>query len=56
MKRDTENALDHLEDRGALIWHDYGLIVDVSRVVDETARLLPVYAISGTRLAIATKA
>lgn len=53
VKNDTKNALDHLENGGVLIWHDYGAIKDVTKVVDEVAKKLPVHVIRGTRLAVA---
>jgi hypothetical protein len=33
------------------VWHDYGDIKDVSRVVDETARKITIHAVQGTLLA-----
>jgi predicted O-methyltransferase YrrM len=54
--RDTENAKANLAPGGAIVWHDYGIFQDVSRVVDLTAKTaagLKVCAIEGTRLAIA---
>ena len=56
--RDTENARAHLAPGGAIVWHDYGLFEDVSRVVDqvaENADELKLYAITGTRLAVGLK-
>jgi predicted O-methyltransferase YrrM len=44
-----------LADKGAIVWHDYAIFRDVSRVVDETAAFaaeLDVSAIEGTRLAV----
>ena len=55
VKQDTENALAHLKNGGVLIWHDYGMIKDVSKVVDEVAKKIPVAIIRGTRLAVARK-
>lgn len=52
VKRDTQNAIRYLKAGGILIWHDYGMIKDVSKVVDETAKLIKVKAIRGTRLAL----
>jgi predicted O-methyltransferase YrrM len=51
---DTGNARAHLARGGAIVWHDYGIFRDVSRVVDMTARSsgLRVHAIEGTRLAV----
>ncbi|MCJ7443530.1 MAG: class I SAM-dependent methyltransferase [Methanotrichaceae archaeon] len=52
VKHDTENALKHLEPSGVIVWHDYGNMIDVSRVVDEVSLKMPVHVISGTRVAI----
>ncbi len=52
VKSDTENALRYLRSGGILVWHDYGSIADVSRVVDETANKISVKVIQGTRLAV----
>ena len=35
-----------------LVWHDYGMLEDVSRAVDEVARRIKVRSIQGTRLAV----
>src|SRR5262245_7147248 len=55
VKRDTENALRNLNPGGVLAWHDYGMIEDVSRVVDEHAGVMDISVIRGTRLAIGVK-
>jgi predicted O-methyltransferase YrrM len=58
VKSDTENARAHLRSGGAIAWHDYGMVADVSRLVDEVARTaeeLSVYAIEATRLAVGIK-
>lgn len=52
VKLDTQNALIHLKRGGLLVWHDYGIIEDVSRAVDETAERIRVSAIRGTTLAV----
>jgi predicted O-methyltransferase YrrM len=51
---DTKNALARVSKGGAIVWHDYGIFEDVSRVVDMTAQTtdLTVNAIEGTRLAV----
>jgi predicted O-methyltransferase YrrM len=54
VQRDTKNALASVAPGGAVIWHDYGLFEDVSRVVDAEAESLSIQALSGTRLAVAT--
>ena len=50
---DTRNALRVVRPGGTIVWHDYGILEDVSRAVDETAREIAVKAIRGTRLAVA---
>jgi predicted O-methyltransferase YrrM len=52
VKADTTNSLRCLRPGGVVLWHDYGDIRDVSRVVDDTARDITAYAIRGTRLAV----
>jgi predicted O-methyltransferase YrrM len=53
--KDTENAIKFTKPGGIIIWHDYGMIQDVSKVVDDIARSIKVYAVRGTRLAIGFK-
>lgn len=56
VRSDSENALRQLAPGGMIAWHDYGVIDDVSRVVDETMNKttgLKFHAIEGTRLALA---
>ena len=58
VQSDSRNALDHLRAGGLIVWHDYGMLSEVSNVVDRIAREvadLKVYAIEGTRLAIGFK-
>ena len=55
VKKDTENALRFLKPGGIIAWHDYGMIEDVSKVVDETAKKIKVKIIRGTRLAVGVK-
>jgi predicted O-methyltransferase YrrM len=55
VKSDTENAYRRLKPGGVLVWHDYGMIRDVSRALDENAVVQPVQVIRGTRLAVARK-
>lgn len=55
VRSDTRNAMNHLAPGGVIVWHDYGMIAEVSKVVDQVARenlTMRVYAIEGTRLAI----
>lgn len=52
---DSRNAIDHLSPGGVLVWHDYGMIPAVSRVVDQLAResrKIRIFALEGTRLAV----
>lgn len=49
---DTANALKHLSPGGIVVWHDYGMIEDVSRAVDEATQSMRAFAIAGTRLAV----
>jgi predicted O-methyltransferase YrrM len=58
VRSDSRNALRQLADGGAIVWHDYGMIADVSVAVDEFAREaagIKSYALEGTRLAIGLK-
>ncbi|MBZ5634693.1 MAG: class I SAM-dependent methyltransferase [Acidobacteriia bacterium] len=58
VRSDSQNALKHLAARGAIVWHDYGMIPEVSSIVDQLARESPtieVYALEGTRLAVGLK-
>jgi len=55
VRSDSLNAARHLAPAGVIVWHDYGMIADVSMVVDHLAREWPamrIYAIEGTRLAV----
>ena len=52
---DTNNAWKHLSLGGVIIWHDYGMIEDVSRAVDEFCADKKLYIVRGTRLAISIK-
>lgn len=52
VRSDTLNAVKRLTKTGIVIWHDYGMIPDVSRVVDEMATKLRIVAIAGARLAV----
>jgi predicted O-methyltransferase YrrM len=55
VQADTENAIKHIRVGGVIVWHDYGDIKDVSRVVDAAAQRLTVRVIRGTRLAVGWK-
>lgn len=52
VQKDTGNALRSIRPGGLVVWHDYGMYEDVSRVVDETGRKITTRAIRGTRLAV----
>ena len=52
VKKDTINALKCTRSGGLIVWHDYGYLQEVSRVVDEYAETLSAKCIQGTRLAI----
>jgi predicted O-methyltransferase YrrM len=52
VKTDTANSMKRLNQQGLIVWHDYGMIRDVSRLVDETARTMRVFALRGGRLAV----
>jgi hypothetical protein len=49
---DTTNVMEHMNDSGVILWHDYGMLEDVSRAVDEFMKI-GVDVISGTRIAVA---
>lgn len=49
---DTAKALTCVRPGGLVIWHDYGMIEDVSKAVDETASRIQVRAIRSTSLAV----
>jgi len=55
VRSDTEKCEQCMRDGGVIVWHDYGMINDVSRAVDEwsESRGIPVNVISATRLAFA---
>jgi len=58
VESDTRNALRVLAPGGIIVWHDYGMIADVSQVVDRFARELGnmrFAALEGTRLALAIR-
>lgn len=52
VKTDTENAFNHLSSSGVIIWHDYGMIKDVSDAVDTFQDKLEIKVITGTRVAV----
>jgi predicted O-methyltransferase YrrM len=52
---DTKNCEKHMKPGGVIIWHDYGMLEDVSRAVDEWSKQtgIPISIVVGTRLAVA---
>lgn len=52
VRRDSVNALAHLRSGGLIVWHDYGMIEDVSRAADELSDRIDVSVVRGTRLAL----
>ncbi len=55
VKHDSAQAMRHTRPGGVIIWHDYGMLKDVSRHVDELSNQEPVRVVSGTRLAVLIK-
>lgn len=58
VRSDTENAMSQLAQNGIIIWHDYGVIPDVTLVVDAFAAAHPefhMFVPEGTRLAVGTR-
>jgi predicted O-methyltransferase YrrM len=55
VKVDTQNCQKSMKPGGVIIWHDYGMLEDVSRAVDEWSKEtgISVSIVAGTRLAIA---
>jgi predicted O-methyltransferase YrrM len=55
VKVDTQNCQKHMKPGGVIIWHDYGMLEDVSRAVDEWSKEteIVISIVAGTRLAIA---
>ncbi len=52
VRSDTGRALGVLGHDGVVVWHDYGMIEEVSRAVDEAASQFRVVAIRSTRFAV----
>ena len=55
VKNDSEKGLEILAEDGVLVWHDYGMIEDVSDVVDKLVGSDNIKVIGGTRLAVFRK-
>ena len=49
---DTENAFENVKKGGVILWHDYGMIEDVSRAVDRFGKNHDIHRIHSTRLAL----
>ncbi len=52
LKIDTENAFKYTRKGGVIIWHDYGMLKDVSKYIDQLSKKINIYAIQGTRLCL----
>lgn len=55
VRSDSENAIKHLSPGGVILWHDYGMIPAVSKVVDQLAAVstsMKIFVAEGTRLAV----
>lgn|GEM_PF-609790 len=52
VRADTENATRYLSNDGVIVWHDYGEMEGVSRLVDEVSTAFDAKSISGTRFAV----
>lgn len=52
VKKDTESALRYTKKGGVIVWHDYGMIEDVSKYIDEISEMRKIHVIQGTRLAV----
>jgi predicted O-methyltransferase YrrM len=53
VEKDTSNAIKVLKNPGYIIWHDYGFLYGVTKIVDSFAKSMNIYAIADTRLAVA---
>jgi hypothetical protein len=56
IKSDTENALKTLSDKGIILWHDYGNVIDVVEYLNDLSKTLPICRIDQTSLAVYSKA
>lgn len=55
VKHDSQMALKYTRKGGVIIWHDYGMIEDVSRYVDTLSSTMDIHAIRGCRLAYSSR-
>lgn len=51
VKSDTENSLKIIRKGGIIIWHDYGLLKDVTKYIDKLSKSYNISVITGTRVA-----
>ena len=49
---DSQNAFELLGERGAILWHDFGNLLDVNRAVKALAQKHPIFHLEGTWLAL----
>ena len=52
VKNDSIHAFRLIKPGGYILWHDYGMLPDVSRYLDSISQLYDLYAIQGTRFVI----
>jgi len=52
VKSDYEKVIKYVRKGGIIIWHDYGMIRDVAKFVDELSVNRVIHVVSGTRLAL----
>ncbi len=49
---DSRHALEILGERGAILWHDFANLIDVTRACKHLAKVMPIMHIEGTWLAL----
>ena len=49
---DSRHALEILGERGAILWHDFANLMDVTRACKRLAREVPIFHVEGTSLAL----
>jgi hypothetical protein len=49
---DSQSAFKLLGERGAILWHDFGNLLDVNRAVKHLSRKYPIFHLEGTWLAL----
>jgi Methyltransferase domain len=55
VRSDTENALNCLSEKGVILWHDYGNVIDVTNYLNKLSSKMAIYRINNTTLAIHSK-